>query len=87
MGIGSVLETVDVVLDCFGFDSLGNGSFLQNDGVMNSLSATQDFLSSHEEIVGTGESGIVLTYGGVEGSGFDWVPVEHVEIGVIFESH
>lgn len=87
MGIGSVFEAFNVVFDGLGVNSLGDGSFSKDDGVMDSLSTTENFLSSHKEVKGAGKIGIVFADSRVKRPGFDRIPVEHVEISIILLSH
>ena len=87
MGIGSVFEAVNIVFNGLWVNSLGNSSFSQDDWVMNSLSATQDFFSSHEEVIRTSEIRVVLADSCIERSGFNWISVEHVEVSVVFLSN
>lgn len=83
MRVGSVLEGLEVFSDGLGVDALGDRPLLEQHGVVDSLCAGQDLLAPHEEVVGAGEVGVVLTQHGVEGTRGDRVPVEHVEVGVV----
>ena len=50
---------------------------------MDSLSTGDDFLSSHEDIVGGGPSVVVFVEHGIEGSGLFRISMEDVEVTVI----
>jgi len=85
--VSSVFEAVNVVFNSFRVNSLGNGSFSEDDWVVDSLGTTEDFFSSHEEIVWASKSWVIFADGRVEWSGFNWVSVKHVEVSIIFDSH
>lgn len=84
VGIGSVLEGLEIVGDSLRVNSFRDSSLFQQDRVVDPLSSRQDFLSSHEEIVRAGEVGVVLAEHGVEGSGGGGIAMEHVEVSIIF---
>ena len=84
MGVGSEFKAVDIVSKGGRVKSLGFGSLLHQLWVVDSLGSWQDLLSSHEEIVGAGEIGVIFTEHGVEGSGWDGISVQHVEVGIVF---
>ena len=85
--IGTVFHGLEVVVDGLGVNSLLNCSLFQENWVVNTLSTWQDFLTSHEEVIRAGKSGVILTEHSVERSGVDRVSVQHVEVSVIFNSH
>lgn len=84
MGEGSISKAVNIVFDCARVNFTLDGSLFKNFRVMDSLSTTQNFLTSHEEIVGTGVSRVIVADGSVERTSADWVAMEHVEIGIVF---
>jgi len=83
MGWSTVLESIDVVLNCVDWDIPEFGSFNQHFWVVDSLSSTGDFFTSHEEIVRVCVIWIVWVQHGVEWSDRRWITIEHVEISTV----
>ena len=83
----TVLEGVDVVLDCLNSETALFSSLLQEYGVVNTLSSGSDLLTSHEEIVRVSEAGVLRVQHSVKGSGTDGVSIQHVEVSVILLTH
>ena len=78
-------ESVQVVLEALlvGVDSLGKHRGLQFLDVVDTLGTRHDLLTTHEEVIGVGES-VVLGVGlGVEGSHGHGELVQNVEVGVV----
>ena len=84
MRVGSVPEAVDVVFQGDGVKPLSNGSLFHKLWVVNSLSSWEDLFTSHEEVVWACIVGIIFTEHGVEGSCWDRISVQHVEVGIVF---
>ena len=78
-------ESVQIVLEALlvGVDSLGKHRGLQFLDVVDTLGTRHDLLTTHEEVIGVGES-VVLGVGlGVEGSHGHGELVQNVEVGVV----
>lgn len=84
MSVGSVFEGVNVVLNSGNWDSKEVGSFNKHFCVVNSLSSTCNFFTSHEEIVRVSVIRIFWVKHGVEWSHCCWIAIEHVEISLVF---
>lgn len=85
--IGSVFETVNIIFNSFWINSFSNSSLSKDNWVMNSLSATQNFLSSHEEIIRASESWVIFANSCIERSSFNRISVKHIKISIVFLSN
>lgn len=83
VGVSTVFERFDVIFNGIDLNAAFSSSLGQEFRIVNSLSTTGNFFTSHEEIVRVGVSGVILAGHGVERSGGDGVSVENVEIGVV----
>jgi len=84
MGKSTVFEALNVVSNGIRSDPASNRPLLKHFRIVNPLSATEDFLAPHEEIVGASVPRVILAKSCVEGTGTDGVSVEHIEVSVIF---
>lgn len=87
MRIGTVTESINIILNSVNINSAFLSSLGQKRWFMDSLSARSDFFSSHEKIEGTSEVTIVRGRHGVERSSVLRISIEEIEIGVVFFSH
>lgn len=78
-------KDIDVVLDAgtVGIDALLLDSLHQLLGNVQSLTAREDFLTAHHEVVGVGDGGVLRVEYGVEWTGTLGELVEDVEVGVV----
>ena len=80
---GSVSEAVNVVFDCAWVDFAFDSSLLKNLRVMDSLGATENLFTSHEEIIGAGISWVIIADCSIERTSTYGVTMEHVEISIV----
>ena len=79
----TILKRIDVVFDLLDGNTQSLSSLCQHGWIMNTLCATCDFLTTHEEIVRVGIVRISWVNHSVEGSSIDWIAIQHVEVSVI----
>lgn len=78
-------ESVEVVLEALlgRVETLGAHGSLQLIDVVNTLSTGHDLLTTHEEVVGVGETGVLGVGLGVEGTDSHGELVQDVEVSVV----
>lgn len=83
----TILESVDVVLDCLNWDAHLGCTFSKEHGIVDTLSSRCNFLASHEEVIRVCVVAVMRIDHSVEWTGVFGVAVKHVEISIIFLPH
>lgn len=82
MGRSAVFEGVNIFLNSCNGDAVVGSTLSQEFWVVDSLSTTGNFLTSHEEVVRVSVVGVLRVNHGIERSSIGRISVEHIEVSV-----